>query len=112
MKFLTFLSIAMLSFSSFANVKIIKSRVNGTAIETNKNVINILYPTITVDGKDYALFTNPDAGRFACKQMKMKYVNYDVDYNPSVDESINIRENGAIEYFGGVQIIKVLTCEL
>lgn len=119
MKFLILMLTTAISFSSFADVTIIKSKINGTAVATNEKVINIMNPTMEIDGKEYSLFGSEHesvhtTGKYACKQLNMKFVNLTSKgiYSSEADV-VEVKKNEAMVFNDGKwSIITTLTCKL
>nr|BDT29699.1 hypothetical protein BHI3_31650 [Bacteriovorax sp. HI3] len=113
--FITMLTL-LLSFSSLADVKIIKSKINGTAVISEENVINIMNPTIEIDGKNYSLFGSEyshSTGIYACKKLKMEFVGLTARRIQSVYvELVQVKQNGEMVFNDGLwSEITTLACK-
>ena len=119
MKSLTVILMMLFSLSSFADVTIIQSKINGTAVATDDKIINIMNPTIEVDGKEYALFGSEyeavqSTGIYACEKLNMDFVALTAKRIFTVEvEILQVKQNGSMVFNDGLwSAITNLTCKL
>lgn len=108
----------ILSFSASADITVIESTISGKAIKMDEGVINIINPTIEMDGKEYFLFGSADYDRahitaiYACKKLNMKFVGLTSTYLPTQGDSFRVNENGVIAINDGSKgVIETLACK-
>lgn len=94
--------------SAFADIRVIKSQIEGQGYEIN-GVVNIIDPTISIDGENYYLYDHKITAQDACKAIGLEYHSFQSQGRGS--RTVAILNNGSIEMTTSSISIKILSCK-
>jgi hypothetical protein len=104
--------ISLISLQAFADIQIIKSKINGQAYEVGDSV-NILNPSFYLGGdlveQTKKLYPNGDVAKEACRLLGFYYTTFKTESGLNV-ERVNLELDGAMSFLESDEFISVLTC--
>lgn len=102
---------AILTTSAYADVSIVQSKINGAGYKTIGSTVNILSPSITLDGQTYELHVGAATAKSACEMLGLDYLDYQKG-SLSLAKRVRLNGDGAIEFVDSNFSLGVLSCKI